>query len=69
MKKGVVKDRLHASVCGVGYLGEEDFSKAPRYSGIKATWNGMIRNSVKTGKPIPPEDLCFASYFKKRLKL
>ena len=69
MAKGTVKDRLHPSVCGIGYLGEEDFSKVPRYTGIKATWCGMIHNRVKAGKPIPPEDQCFATYFKKRLKL
>ena len=64
---GSVKDRLHRSVLGIGYIGEEDFSDHPEFARIRNRWNSMIRYRVKKNLKIAEEDRCFAEYFKRQV--
>ena len=63
--QGSTKDRLHPSVSGIGYLGEEDFSKHPEYKTLRQRWTAFLRYHVKNGKFVPEEDKCFAEYFRR----
>lgn len=66
---GSVKDRLHRSVLGIGYIGEEDFSDHPGFAKIRNRWNSMLRYRVKKNLKIAEEDQCFAEYFKKQVEI
>ena len=63
--QGSTKDRLHPSVSGIGYLGEEDFSKHPEYKTLRMRWTAFLRYHVKNGKFVSEEDKCFAEYFRR----
>lgn len=41
-RNGNIRDRLAKTICGVGFLGLEDYSAHPRYVNIYQRWRNMI---------------------------